>query len=384
MSHSDKKDNECSCCQTCSDTIKRYKELLEEMTRRAEDLSYERYEQSKIIKPLKAKLEATTKDFKRMAEENSMNKSWLIFAKEDNAKLTAELEALKAKYQNNEFSIRKFDASQIAVENLIDEQTKYRNQEKEKKGIGYNEVPPPWNDNYTSPLYTKESDTPMQYGKQPTDNKTENVSASKSDDNDVHDANASSSCAGNSLDEGHKQESLNLNASDSACLNNISDSVCLDKDSVSGFATVGESVLNAVFDYGCVETVEPNVCDEPASKSVCAKCACMNECVDPKSNNPTNEKRAEQIFGRKIVKGFDYRDNLNKHVTYASSNVEDPSLRHRRNSNYGSSTSNRPGQIPDNSKIKKQTCFNCGIADHIAKNCPKQQTFKPPTSSVKP
>ena len=34
-------------------------------------------------------------------------------------------------------------------------------------------------------------------------------------------------------------------------------------------------------------------------------------------------------------------------------------------------TSQRPGPSPNCILLKRQTCFNCGIAGHIAKNCPK-------------
>ncbi|TLX69632.1 hypothetical protein E9993_22845, partial [Labilibacter sediminis] len=303
-----------SCSQACIAKMNWYKEQLEIMTRKAEDLSYEKYELKKEMKPLKVKLEATTKDFKRIAEENSVNRGWLRLEKEENAKLTAELEALKAKYQDNEFSIRKFDASRTAVETLIDEQTRYRNQDKEKKGIGYNEVPPPWNDNYTSPLETKESEEPMQYGKPtavvaPTAEKQEDcASTSKSKSDDLNDTNVSSSCAGEHLDEGHEQDNMSSKSNDSVP---VSSSTC-------------------VVEPGSV--AEPNASVKSGSKSADSKCVCSCSCGNSLKQNQPKTKSQNQPGTKSPYFG--------------------------------------PGPNPNHPPLKRQTCFNCGIPGHIARNCP--------------
>ncbi|TLX68899.1 hypothetical protein E9993_23150, partial [Labilibacter sediminis] len=127
-------DNSYSCSQACKDKIaslnklledraKAYQEQVDNLNRQLEDYSYEIYQLKKGQRPLKEKCEAAVRDYKRIAEEHSITGSYLIFAKEDIAKLTAELDALKEKYKENEFNIKKFDASRPAAESLIDEQS---------------------------------------------------------------------------------------------------------------------------------------------------------------------------------------------------------------------------------------------------------------------
>jgi chromosome segregation ATPase len=112
------------CSKKCSNKIKSYQEKIvllnkqledkskvhseqvQNLTIRLEDYSYEIYQLKKGQRPLKEKCEAAVSDFERIAEENSINKAYLIFAKEDIAKLTAELEALKSKLKNTESNFK--------------------------------------------------------------------------------------------------------------------------------------------------------------------------------------------------------------------------------------------------------------------------------------
>ena len=268
-------------------------------------------------------MEAAVKDFKRIAEEHSITASYLIFAKEDIAKLTAELDALKAKYNDADFNFKKFDVSSTVVETMIEKQLKFKNQDKDKLGLGYNEVPPPFNDNYTLPLESKESETPMVHGKP------------SSETTNVNDTNVSTSCAGKILvDEGHKNEHLPLKTSD-----------LFSVDSKTVLNDASEPV-SAIFDATSkpVALIEPIVFVKPGFKSVASKCVCMCDC-----NND---------------------------------------LKQRQKSNYGASTSSGPKQTSTTPVLKKQTCFSCGIAGHIARNCPKSKVPSPepqrrPTSKRK-
>ncbi|MFS7987840.1 hypothetical protein Hanom_Chr11g01027581 [Helianthus anomalus] len=59
----------------------------------------------------------------------------------------AELEFVTRKYQQNEININKFDTSSQVVQNMCNMQLAYK--ENKGKGLGYNQVPPPYNHNYS-------------------------------------------------------------------------------------------------------------------------------------------------------------------------------------------------------------------------------------------
>ena len=66
--------------------------------------------------------------------------------------MTAELDAWKANFKNTEFNFKKFDVSSAKVETMIETQLKWKN--RYNQGLGYDKVPPPFNDNYTvTPAY---------------------------------------------------------------------------------------------------------------------------------------------------------------------------------------------------------------------------------------
>ncbi|MFS7918577.1 hypothetical protein Hanom_Chr03g00202811 [Helianthus anomalus] len=82
----------------------------------------------------------------------------------------SELELPTDKYQQNELNIKKFDTYSDTVRNLCDVQLAYK--ENKGKGLGYKQVPLPYNHNY-SRMPTTEQDLKneknMMYGK-PSDN----------------------------------------------------------------------------------------------------------------------------------------------------------------------------------------------------------------------
>ena len=118
--------------------------------REVEDLKYDGYTLRKSKKPLKEKLEAQTKDYHRIQEEYSVKCCHYKDAKNKIEKLTAELDALKAKFQGANFNFKKIDVSSEKVETMIENHIKFKDQTTE--GLGYNNVPPPFNENYTQPL----------------------------------------------------------------------------------------------------------------------------------------------------------------------------------------------------------------------------------------
>jgi Zinc knuckle len=318
------------------DKTKFYNEQVESLTRRLEDYSYNIYELKKNQKPLKEKCEAAVRDFKKMAEENSINKSYLIFAKEDIAKLTAELEELRSKlktteskFENAEFNFKKFDVSSTVVETMIEKQLKFQTQAKDKQGLGYNlnKVPPPYNDNYTPPLETNEPEIPMEYGKkslveqkQETESTStsENESTSQAGSEKVNVTDASASCGGKeSVHDEHKQNSVDSETNDL-----VSD--------------VSQTSMNKDIKPVSAAIPEPIVFVKPGFKSECpCKCNCTkSEQTKTKSQNQTRTKSQNQPRTQ--------------------------------------SQSFGPGPSPNSFYLKRQTCFNCGIPGHIARNCPNR------------
>jgi len=96
------------------------------MVRQIEDLKYEIFSLKKHQKPLKEKLDAQTKDFNKLKEEYSVKSTHHRYAKEEVAKLTAELDTLKTRFQNADFNFKKFDVSSEIVETMIEKQLKWK------------------------------------------------------------------------------------------------------------------------------------------------------------------------------------------------------------------------------------------------------------------
>ncbi|MFS7986782.1 hypothetical protein Hanom_Chr11g01014301 [Helianthus anomalus] len=65
-----------------------------------------------------------------------------------------ERELLTGKYQQNEVNIKKSDTSSKVVQDVCNMQLAYK--ENKGKGLGYNQVAPPYNHNYTKNPDTEE------------------------------------------------------------------------------------------------------------------------------------------------------------------------------------------------------------------------------------
>ena len=126
---STKEVSETSCSQACIDKIKRYREHNELLIREVEELKYDGYPLRKGQKPLKVKLEAQTKDLKTIKEEYSVKRCHNLFAKEKIANLTAELDALKAKFKDADFNFKKFDLSSAKIESMSDNHLKWQDKQ---------------------------------------------------------------------------------------------------------------------------------------------------------------------------------------------------------------------------------------------------------------
>ena len=120
------------------------------------NLTNDVYDAKKKLKHLQEKLDAKTSDFKKVQEEWSTVSTRYRCTKESIAKLTAELDTWKSKFNDAEFNFKKFDVSSEVVESIIEHQTKWAS--KHGEGFGYRSVPPPYNHNYVSSIETEESE----------------------------------------------------------------------------------------------------------------------------------------------------------------------------------------------------------------------------------
>ncbi|KAL4573443.1 hypothetical protein LXL04_020249 [Taraxacum kok-saghyz] len=251
VSTKDEKVSKTSCSPSCTAKHILCKEQMDSLIREIEDLKYDGYELRKAQKPLKEQLEAKTKDFKQVYEE--------------------------------------LYVSSAKVETMIEKQLKFKDQKTE--GLGYNNVQPPFNDNYTPPL------EPVVLRRPPPVNQS-NVPVSTHIEKPKQDvttepnkSNASTSCADEVLVEDwtEKEDSDydNLNALSKTASNSVNSVLCT-VESVTPVSSINNDGLNK----------DLSTIDRPSDK-----CTCL----------------------------------------------------------YGAS---------DKNIVKRQTCFCCGIAGHIARNCP--------------
>ena len=86
---------EVTCTPACEATIKFLREQIDLLKREVEDLRYEGYQLRKGQKPLKAELEAKTKDFRKLQEEYSNKCENYNYIKRQLAIVTEQVDALK-------------------------------------------------------------------------------------------------------------------------------------------------------------------------------------------------------------------------------------------------------------------------------------------------
>ena len=135
-----------SCSQSCIDYVKILRDEIETLRREVEDLRYEGYQLRKGQKRLKAQLETKIKDFRRLQEDYSNKCENYGYIKRQNAELITELDTLKSKFETVDFDFQKFDVSSEVVANMIDHCMQFKRNQ--SKGLGYNQVPPPFNHSY--------------------------------------------------------------------------------------------------------------------------------------------------------------------------------------------------------------------------------------------
>ncbi|MFS7899494.1 putative transcription factor interactor and regulator CCHC(Zn) family [Helianthus anomalus] len=130
--------------------VNMYKVKYECILKDFDEFKNETYPIRKTHKILKEKVEAQHKDIRRLEQDLSQKSCVYLDAQQKIAELTAELDSVKTSFKENDFHLKKIDKSSSLVSNIVGEHAKFEGQK--AQGLGYNQVPPPFNHNYTSSL----------------------------------------------------------------------------------------------------------------------------------------------------------------------------------------------------------------------------------------
>ncbi|KAJ0468983.1 putative transcription factor interactor and regulator CCHC(Zn) family [Helianthus annuus] len=158
------------CTPECRERVEAYRVHNAELIEDYNEIKRKNFTLTKNEKLFKEKIEAQRKDIVQLKDDVSVATAQLIIVKEKLCEVTKELENVRDKYQINELNIKKFDSSSKLVKNLCDQQLAYS--KKKGSGLGYNQTPPPYNNNYTYLPMTEEemlNESKMTYG--PKNNK---------------------------------------------------------------------------------------------------------------------------------------------------------------------------------------------------------------------
>ncbi|KAI3672709.1 hypothetical protein L6452_38806 [Arctium lappa] len=144
------------CTQSCIDTVKRYRDHNQSMCDDLKRLEKDRRDYVLIVETFEEQI----KGFQANELQHSYDtKNWNWVKNELETKLSKSLEEndrLKEKLSKVKLDIEKFSYASKAMDSLLKAQI----HDKMKPGIGYNNTPPPYNNNYISPtsdlLETKE------------------------------------------------------------------------------------------------------------------------------------------------------------------------------------------------------------------------------------
>lgn len=145
-----------TCSTNCLKTLDTYRKLNSNLVREMDELKRTNFTVKKNEKNFLEKIEAQKKDISKLKQELSERACEYMDAKAKIVVLTTELETLKTRFENADFNFKKFDVSSTVVENMIANHTKW--QDKKRDGLGYGDVPPPYNHNYSCVNVTQEEE----------------------------------------------------------------------------------------------------------------------------------------------------------------------------------------------------------------------------------
>ncbi|KAJ0946943.1 putative transcription factor interactor and regulator CCHC(Zn) family [Helianthus annuus] len=153
------------CTPECRERVEAYRIHNAELIEDYNEIKRKNFTLTKNEKLFKEKIEAQRKDIVQLKDDVSVATAQLMIVKEKLCEVTKELENVRDKYQINQLNIKKFDSSSKLVKNLCDQQLAYS--KKKGSGLGYNQTPPPYNNNYTYLPMTEEeilNESKMTYG----------------------------------------------------------------------------------------------------------------------------------------------------------------------------------------------------------------------------
>ncbi|XP_035838842.1 uncharacterized protein LOC110924338 [Helianthus annuus] len=333
------------CTPECRQRVEVYRIHNAELIQDYQDIKNKNFSLSKNEKLYKEKIEAQRKDIIKLKDDVSVKTAHFLEAQEKVCILTKELEDIRNRYQINELNIKKFDSSSKLVKNLCDQQLAYK--EKKGRGLGYNQTPPPYNDNYTYLPMTEEemmNESKMTYG-------------SKNNKSSVHDRHV------------EPQKSTPLNFVPKGTIDPNVSSSCADDSS-----ECGDDCFSA------------NVCDPNVSN------VSVHESVTDfsKEEAVTLTEKSQENVSKREIKTETESSFQNDPVEIIKDEKHHPSESHdcassdqqvQKNSEKAHGTqatqarSSRPTKSATAAScqnihtLKRQTCFNCGIPGHIARNC---------------
>ncbi|KAI3767782.1 hypothetical protein L2E82_18185 [Cichorium intybus] len=262
------------CTPDCKKIIAKFHEHTDNLVREIFELENLVYNSKNKLKPLQEALEAKKSDFDKLQEEYSIKSCHLRFANENN-----------------------FEGSSEVVKSMIEKQLKWD----DNQGLGYKSVPPPFNNNFTPPLETEESEECYLSKFIPKDQSGTAENTKKKS------TNASTLCADS---EGTRNKEGNQDSK----IDNLSSENCDDKPTNT--------------------FVPSKLCGNAASRKF------KPQKFVKEGEVPLGPRRSPSKCGCACTCGNSFK--------------------------------NSEGQGPSHNLIylKRQTCFNCGIAGHIARNCP--------------
>ncbi|KAJ0540898.1 hypothetical protein HanLR1_Chr09g0301851 [Helianthus annuus] len=271
------------CTPECRERNEAYRLHNAELIQDYNDIKNKNFTLSKNEKLYKDKIEAQRKDIIKLKDDVSVKTAHFLEAQEKVCMLITELEDIRERYQINELNIKKYESSSKLVKNLCDQQLAYK--KKKGCGLGFNQVPPPYNDNYTYLPMTEEelmNEDKMAYGPKTDKSSINSRPVDKRATPPINfvakgtiDPNASSTCADEVVEVTAEKGAWEEQASESNASENLINEANLDSITAFDiFKSVFRSVINLRpddlgenVDAFVTENESANRANEPAEPS---------------------------------------------------------------------------------------------------------------------
>ena len=148
------------CCSSCIEKVNGYRNHNEALIKEINKLKYFNSEFLKNEAIYKKKREAEHKDVLKLKSLLSDKECLYRDSKKRIDEITLKLNKTETELSLTKITVEKFNLSSKVVEDMINSQL----HGKDKSGIGFKEVEPPFNHNYSSMPHSSEKDQDMVYG----------------------------------------------------------------------------------------------------------------------------------------------------------------------------------------------------------------------------